>query len=235
MSIIVQQTQTTSYTNLVSAVYALTKRPDLVNETANAIVAATLFCHHSDFYYKDLVEVAAEFQSLAYLQQIPLSFFSNFRALKYIRKYYPGTGPNNPPAQDQSPNNLPPLYGSYYDPGPNLPDGRFFTIITPDSVLDPYHINKVDVAYIAGQTIQIRSADYIQYALCGYYAHPVTSISAQTTNSWVANEFPYAIVFKAASIIFKTIGFDEQNAQYQQLVAEQIQELQASNVQVEGY
>lgn len=219
------------YADLVNGVYALTNRPDLVNETAQAISAATLFAHHSDFYYKDLVEVPAQFNNLAYIQQIPLSFFTNFRALKYIRKYYPGTGPNNPPSQDQSPNNLPPLYGSYYDPGANLPDGRFFTIVTPEAVLDPYFINKVDVAYIAGQTVQIRSADYFQYALCGYYAHP----NVVAYSSWIANEYPYAIIFKAASIVFKTIGFDEQNAQYQQLVAEQIAQVQASNIQVEGY
>ena len=223
------------YTDLVTAVQQLTNRPDLVNETAQAISAATLFAHHSDFYYKDLVEVPAQFQQLAYIQQIPLSFFTNFRALKYLRKYYPGTGPNNPPAQDQSPNNLPPLYGSYYDPGPNLPDGRFFKILTPDDMLDRYFINRVDVAYIAGQTIQIRSADYFQYALCGYYAHPQLGTTNVSYQSWIANEFPYAIVFKAASIVFKTIGFDEQNAQYQQLVAEQIQELQNSNILVEGY
>lgn len=220
-----------AYADLVNGVYALTNRPDLVNETAQAISAATLFAHHSDFYYKDLVEVPAQFNNLAYIQQIPLSFFTNFRALKYIRKYYPGTGPNNPPSQDQSPNNLPPLYGSYYDPGANLPDGRFFTIVTPEAVLDPYFINKVDVAYIAGQTVQIRSADYFQYALCGYYAHPNVVAYA----SWIADEYPYAIIFKAASIVFKTIGFDEQNAQYQQLVAEQIAQVQASNIQVEGY
>jgi len=221
------------FPTLVSNVYTLTNRPDRVNETSAAVQAAILWAHHSDFYYKDLVEVAAQFQALAYLQQIPLSFFTNFRALKYIRKYYPGTGPNNPPAQDQSPNNLPPLYGTYYDPGANLPDGRFFKIITPEEVLDSYQINKIDVAYIAGQTIQIRSADYFQYALCGYYAHP--TVSGGVTNSWIANEHPWAIIYKAASIVFKTIGFDEQNAQYQQLCAEEIGMLQQSNIQAVGY
>lgn len=222
-----------NYADLVAAVYDLTDRPDRVNETAQAIAAATLRAHHSDYYYKDLVEVPAQFASLAYLQQIPLSFFSRFRSLKYIRKYYPGTGPNNPPTQDQSPSNLPPLYGTYYDPGANLPDGRFFKILTPDNVLDSYYINKVDVAYIAGQTIQIRSADYFQYALTGYYQHP--DITQDTYSSWIANENPYCIVYAAAAIVFKTIGYDEQNAQYNQLMQEEIIMLQMSNVQAEGY
>ena len=221
------------FSDLVNNVYTLTNRPDRIAETAAAVQAAILWAHHSDFYYKDLVEVPVQFQSASYIQQIPLSFFNNFRALKYIRKYYPGTGPNNPPAQDQSPSNLPPLYGTYYDPGANLPDGRFFKILTPGEILDSYFINKIDVAYIAGQTIQIRSGDYFQYALCGYYAHP--SVAGGVTNSWIANEHPWCIIFKAASIVFKTIGYDEQNAQYQQLLMEEIAQLQGSNIQAEGY
>jgi hypothetical protein len=216
------------YSDLINAVYALTNRPDRVTETANAVQAATLWAHHSDFYYKDLVEVPATFQTLAYLQQIPLSFFSQFRALKYIRKYYPGTSWNNPPAQDQSPNNLPPLYGMYYDPGPNLPDGRFFKIITPEETLDSYFINKIDVGYIAGQIVQLRSGDQFQYALCGYYAHPNVTPTGYT--SWIAQEFPWVIAYKAASVVFKTIGYDEQNQQYQQLCQEEVAMLQASNI-----
>ena len=221
------------YSDLVNAVYALTNRPDRVSETANAISAATLWAHHSDYYYKDLVEVSAEFTAQNYTQQIPLSFFPNFRSLKYIRKYYPGTGPNNPPSQDQSPSNLPPLYGMYYDPGANLPDGRFFKIVTPEEILDSYNINKVDIAYIAGQTIQLRSGDYFQYALCGYYTHPI--VVASSYNSLIAQEFPYAIIYKATSIVFKTIGFDEENAQYQQLCMDEIAQLQASNILAVGY
>jgi hypothetical protein len=233
MSIVIQQSQQTSFANLINDVYTLTNRPDRVAETALAVQGAILWAHHTDYYYKDLVEAPIEFQGLAYLQQVPLAQFPNFRSLKYIRKYYPGTGPNNPPTQDQSPNNLPPLYGMYYDPGANLPDGRFFKIITPEEVLDSYHVNKIDVAYIAGQTIQIRSGDYFQYCLCGYYAHP--TVANSQTNSWIANEFPLAIVYKAASVVFKTIGFDEQNQQYQQLAIEEASMIQMSNIQVEGY
>lgn len=222
------------FTDLVNNVYTLTNRPDRVNETTLAVAAAILFCHHTDYYYKDLVEMPITFPNLTYLQAIPLQTFPNFRSLKYIRKYYPGTGPNNPPNQDQSPNNLPPLYGMYYDPGANLPDGRFFEIITPDNVVDSYHINKIDVAYVAGQTIQIRSGDYFQYLLCGFYAHPSIDTVNKITNSWIATENPYAIIYKAAATVFKTIGFDEQNATYQALMQEEIATLQASNILATG-
>lgn len=222
-----------NYSDLVAAVYTLTNRPDLVNETATAIKAATLRAHHSDFYYKDIVEVAANFTNLTYLQQIPLGFFSSFRALKYIRKYYPGATINNPPPQDQNPNNFPPLFGSYYTPGANLPDGRFFEIITPEEVLNSYGVNKIDVAYLAGQTIQIRSGDAFQYVLCGYYQHP--NVTPDGYSSWVANENPYAIIYAATAIVFKTIGYDEQNQMYSGLMAEEIAMLQMSNIQAVGY
>jgi hypothetical protein len=221
------------YADIVNAVYALTNRPDRINETAQAISAATLRAHHSDFYYKDIVEVPLQFQTLAYLQQLPLSTLTNFRALKYLRKYYPGTSPANPPSQDQSPNNLPPLYGMYYDPGANLPDGRFFNILTPEETLDSYQINKIDIAYIAGQIIQMRSGDYFQNALCGYYAHP--NVTQAGWNSWIGVEHPYAIVYAATAIVFKTIGFDEQNALYQQLWQDEINILQQSQIQAVGY
>jgi hypothetical protein len=221
-----------AFADIVNTVYTYTNRPDREAETAAAVTAAILWAHHSDYFYKDLVEVPAQFNSLQYLQQIPLSFFPQFRALKYVRKYYPGTGPNNPPAQDQSPNNLPPLYGMFYDPGANLPDGRFFNILTPDNVLDPYHINKIDVAYIAGQTLQIRSGDYFQYALCGYYAHPLAT--AANCNSWIVNEFPDCLGFRAAEIVFKAIGYDEQAQFYQSLAAETLAQVVMSNIVAEG-
>lgn len=220
------------YNDLVSNVYTLTNRPDLVAETATAVAAATLRAHHFDFFYKDLVEQALTFNVLQFWQHIPLSTFPNFRALKYIRKFYPGTGPFNPPAQDNSPSNLPPLYGTYYDPGANLPDGRFFKIITPEEVLDAYFINKIDVAYVAGQTINCRSGDNFQNALVGYYAHP--NILPATYNSWIAVEHPYAIIFAAAAIVFKTIGYDEQNQQYQQLMQDELMMVQMSNITAIG-
>lgn len=221
------------YSDLVAAVYTLTNRPDLVNETAQAVAAATLRAHHVDFFYKDLVELPIQFASLCYSQQIPLSLFPLYRSIKYLRKYYPCTGPNQQPIQDQSPSNLPPLYGMYYDPGANLPDGLFLKIISPDNVLDSYAINKIDVAYFAGQTIQIRSGDQIQYALAGYYAHP--NIVPASYNSWVAIENPYAIIYAATAIVFKTIGYDEQNQQYQSLMQSEYDMLTMSNIQPEGY
>lgn len=217
-----------NYSDLVNEVYTLTNRPDLVNETASAVKSATLRAHHVDYFYKDIVEMSYQFPVLQFWQQLQLSQLPGFRSLKYLRKFYPGTSPQNPPQQDGSPNNLPPLYGGYYAPGANLPDGRFFEIITPEEVLDSYGINRIDIAYIGGQTINLRSGDTFQTLLTGYYAHP--SIIPANWNSWISAEFPYAIVFAAAATVFKTIGYDEQNQQYQALMQSEYEMLQMSNV-----
>lgn len=221
-----------NYSDLVNEVYTLTNRPDLVNETATAVKSATLRAHHVDYFYKDIVEMSYQFPVLQFWQKLQLSSLPNYRALKYLRKFYPGTSPQNPPQQDGSPNNLPPLYGGYYEPGANLPDGRFFDIITPEEVLDSYGINRIDIAYVGGQTINLRSGDTFQTLLTGYYAHP--SIVPASWNSWIGNEFPYAIVFAAAATVFKTIGYDEQNQQYQALMSSEYEMLQMSNVEQTG-
>lgn len=217
------------FTELCSEVYTLTNRPDLINETQSAVRAATLRAHHLDYFPKDLYENYYAFDSADYYQQMPLSLIPNYRALKYIRKYYPGTSLANPP--DQNPQNLPPLF-PFYNPGANLPDGFFFKIIDPKQVLDSYGINKVDVAYLAGQTLQLRSGDQVQYVLLGAYVHP--DITLTGFNSWIATENPYAIVYDAAAIVFKTIGYDEQYSAYDEMKKMEWTQLQTGNILTEG-
>lgn len=45
-----------SLNSLVSDVYTLTNRPDLVAETALAVKKATLKMHHVDFFARDIWE-----------------------------------------------------------------------------------------------------------------------------------------------------------------------------------
>lgn len=211
-----------NFTDLCNEVYTLTNRPDLVNETQLAVKSATLRAHKIDFFPKDLYENYFSFTSAAYLQQFPTALIPNFRVLKYIRKYYPNAVPSQ-----SFPQNIP-----YYSAGGNLPDGRFFDIIDPTAVLDSYQLNKVDVAYLAGNAIQLRSGDQVQYILVGAYVSP--DITTSGWNSWIANEAPYAIVYDAAAVVFKTIGYDEQNAAYNDLKKMEWTELQTQNILATG-
>ena len=198
----------TTLTALCSDVYELTKRPDLVGETELAVRAATLKAHQSDYYPKDLYETAIRFESESYLQSLDYKqIVPQFRALKYLRKYDPSQG--------------------------NNATGAFLTILSPAELLDSYGINREDVAYLAGSSLEIRSKDLLQYILLGCYVHPVVTSSGYS--SWIAEEHPFFIVFEAARTLFKTIGFDEQAAMYDKLVQEQLILLRMSQITAEGY
>lgn len=193
-----------SFASLVEDVYALTNRPDLVNETALAVRAATLKAHHTDFYYKDLFETGISFTSAEYIQSLPYKdLIPLWRSPKYIRKVDASTNPPTPKT--------------------------FLKLLAAEDALDSYGINKEDVYYIAGTNIQMRSRTQEQFYVIGCYVHP--NVTPEKYNSWVADEHPMAIVYEAVAIIFKTIGFDEQVKVYRDMVNEEIKLLLMSNLE----
>jgi len=195
-----------TFAELLLEVYALTKRPDLVDLTTSAIRSATLRLHSSDFFPADIAETGIMFTSAEYLQQLDYySLFPDFRAIKYIRRT-DSTGTEQ---------------------------GPFFDVIVTEQVLDGYGVNKENVCYLAGQIIQIRSSTPVQYVLFGYYAYP--NIVPATYGSFIAVMQPYAIVYDAAARIFKAIGDTEQFAAYTALALDEKRSVVASNLQAQGY
>jgi hypothetical protein len=191
---------------LIAEVYTLTNRPDLVAQTLSAVRAATLKIHQSDYYYKDLFETGISFTTAAYLQQIEFrNLIPLWRSFKYLRK-------TDITGTEQ---------------------GTLFDIIQPEVVLDSYGVNRANVCYVAGTVIQVRSDTQVQYALLGCYVNP--NITETGYNSWVALDHPYAIVFEAASLVFKMIGDTDQFAAYNQLAGIQMGEVRMSNIQAQGY
>ena len=184
-----------NFAELLAAVYILTVRPDLVGETTLAIQQATLQLHRQDYYSKDLFETGISFptsdytQSLNYRQLIP-----TWRALKYLRKYQTDQSYSQWPIWDLP---LTPL------PAP----GYEIKVIEIEKVLDDYKQERYDVAYLAGEVIQIKSSTQEQYYLLGCYVNPVITPDVNY-NSWIALDHPYAIVYKAASIVAGIIGND---------------------------
>lgn len=180
-----------SFASLVSDVYTLTNRDDLVGETALAVKAATLKAHQSDDYIRDLTEYSIDFGSSDYYQTLDFqAVIPQWRKPRYMRKY------------DGAP-------------------GKLLTYLEPEKVIDNFGADRTDIFYIAGANIQIRSSTQIQYALIGCYLNPI--VVPTNFNSWIANDYPFAIVYEAAAIIFKTIGYDEQVPIYRGMVAEQLQ------------
>jgi hypothetical protein len=192
-------------TELQNEVYTLTNRPDLVAQTLAAVRAATLKAHHSDFFFKDLVETGVVFSTSEYLQQLEYrTIFPLWRAIKYLRKS-DSTGT----------------------------EGPIFTILTPEDVLDSYKIDKTDVLYMAGATVQIKSSTEFQYAMIGYYKQP--DIAVSTYDSWIALDHPYAIIYEAAATVLKMIGKDSGFTSYSQLALLQFAEIKLSNILAQGY
>ncbi len=195
----------TTFADLIADVNSLTNRPDLVNETKLAVRAATLKAHHLDYFYKDLFESGITFFTSEYQQTLAYKdLIPRWRSFKYLRK-------------------------SDIDEY----QGPFLTLITPDSVLDNYSINREDVVYLAGLELKTRTACKTQYFLLGCYVHP--DITEAGYNSWVADEYPLTIIYEAAAIIFKTIGFDEQVAAYRAMVRDEYSILSLNNIVANGY
>ena len=197
----------TTLATLISDVYSLTNRDDLVAETALAVRAATLKMHQSDFYPRDIYETGIDFGASDYTQQLDYKgLIPTWRSLKYLRKYDYTTSPGSA--------------------------GIGFRVITPDQIFDSYHIEVKDVMYLAGSYFNIKSSTSFQYALLGCYVLPVVTDAAYS--SWIADDHPYAIECEAARVIFKMIGYDEQSAAYERLVAEQVAELKMSQILANG-
>ncbi len=196
--------------DLAADVYTLTARPDLVNETALAIKSATLKCHQVDFFDRDLFEVGIQFDTAEYLQTFPYSsLITHWRALKYFRKVDVSVDPPVP-----------------LDPP--------FEIITPDSALDNYSLERQDVVYLAGENYKFKSRTQFQYMLVGCYLNPTVSPDSGYS-SWIADQHPFAIIYDAARIICRAIGKDSEAGEFEKLFREQIGLLIASNVQAKGY
>jgi hypothetical protein len=191
---------------LIAEVYTITNRPDLVAQTLTAVRSATLKLHQSDYYYKDLRETGVSFVSALYVQQLEYRpLFPKWRALKYVRK----------------------------TDAAGTDTGAFLELVVPENVLDNYKQNRNDICYVAGEVIQIRSSTQLQYIILGRYDSP--DITQSGYDSWIALDHPYAIVFEAASTVFKMIGDTDQFAAYTQLAGMQLVELRNSNILAAGY
>jgi hypothetical protein len=181
-----------SFSSIVTDVYSLTNRPDLVNETALAVKAATLKAHQFDDWIKDFQESSIQFSTSDYYQTLDYkSVFPLWRKPRYIR-----------------------ILDSLGTPGAML------EYIVPEKVIDRYGANRTDVFYVAGAEIQIRTLAQQQYYAIGYYSNP--DVTTTGFSSWIANDHPFAIIYEAVAIVFKTIGYDEQVPTYRGMVAEEM-------------
>jgi len=196
-----------TFTELLAEVYSITGREDLVDMTKSAVKAATLKAHQTDFYSKDIYEnsyiLAGGLEFTKSLDYI--SIIPNYRALKYLRVY---DAVASEPAQ-------------------------FFTVLTPEEILDRWGRTRTDVAYVAGRVLELRSSTEFETVLLGAYVNPI--VTEGSYSSWVADLYPYAIVHEAARYVLGTIAMQAESNFQKSLVAEQYAELKINAVTDIGY
>lgn len=192
-----------TFQELVDEVTSITKRPDKVAAIESSVKAATLKAHQSDYYFNDLIEVAVEFDAARYIQTFdPKDVVPRYRQSKYMRIW---EGDINGYAKN------------------------FLEHIQIEAALDNYGYIKTDVFYMAGAFLQIRGTSPVSKVLFGAYQHPLI-VPAASYSSWIANEYPWAIIYEAARVLFLQIGFQEQSASMRSLVQEEFVILGISNV-----
>jgi hypothetical protein len=192
---------------MVQEVYAITKRSDMVTQTDSAIRMATLRAHQLDFWQRDLREEIVDFLTPAYaITWNPKTAYPRFRAVNYIVKVqHPSDEIYGKPLENHSP------IGSY----------------------DSYGIQKQNVWYMAGAAIRLNFSEQVRKVAAGFYQHP--DIAAPAYSSWIADDYPWAIIERAAAKILTQTGNTDLAVSATQRANEQDALLKISNVQDIGY
>jgi hypothetical protein len=92
----------------------------------------------------------------------------------------------------------------------------------------------VDVCYVAGQVIQVKSSTADSFSLIGVYLLPDVS-TAGNYKSWIADEAPMAVVYEAAAQIFGLMENNGAKNYYLGAAADEMLLLKQDNIQAKGY
>lgn len=202
-----------NFNELTAEVLSITKRPDLQTSIENAVRAATIKAHNQDFFYRDLVETGISFAEESHIQNfLPAQIFgNNFRKIKYIRYW---------------------IY-DVTDPTFQGRAGDFLDALDTENSVDAYGYNKTNVYYLAGELIQIRTSMAATHFLTAAYVYP-TVVTPETFKSWIADFFPYAIIYEACRRMFIQIGKTKDAQSMAGMVAEEYIQLKINAVNKPG-
>lgn len=194
-----------TFDEMVQQVIIDTNRPDMTYTTAGgsgeipqAVQFATHLMHTKQgrYFPQDFRESEITFDTPAYFQTLDVSTaFTLFRGLNYIRKL--GTGDLM-----QSNPLLPPLPGYYRA---TSREAVFLRIVDAVQFFDEiYGLENQDICWRAGDTVNLKSSTNMSKVKVGWFTFP--DISIATYNSWIARDYPFAIIYAAESKIFTSIG-----------------------------
>ena len=201
-----------TFDDMVQQVITKTNRPDMTylssggsGEIPQAIQAATLLLHtyEANFFTKDFQESAVTFLVPAqYTQSIDTTTMTRFRAVNYIRKTDQNVYTNN--------GLLPPLQNMAADR-----TKAFLDIVDATDWFDPvYGLERQDIAWQAGDTLNLKSSSPLSTCMMGWYQFPnIGTLANNYTDyvSWIARDFPFAIIYAATSSIYSDTGQQDQS------------------------
>lgn len=201
-----------NFAELKTEVSAIVKRPDLDSLVESSIRAAMLKIHTANFWTRDIQELAVAFTYPNVLTDWnPRDTFERFRKIAYIRIWN----------YDESDSD------NYGMPGPLL------TSTELGDVADYWGFQKEDIYYEAGDLVQIRTRQPLAYSLIGAYRFPKVTVDSVSGDiiSWIATDYPWAIIHEAAASVFRHIGFDSMAAAESQEASIQLTILNMQNTQ----
>lgn len=185
----------TSLAQLKADVLTIVKRPDLLDAIELHTKNAILKAHSADYWLPDLYENSFQFAVAATTYQLDV---------KTLVARWRKT-----------------KYLNVLDPITAEPTKKLTGILV-EKFVDGYSELRDYVFYEAGGYLKIRASGQEQTYGFGCYLYPDTTL---TVPSWIVDQFPFAVQYEAARTLFKSIGYDEQSASMEKLVAEAMAEV----------
>lgn len=199
-----------TYDAIMQSVFDLTRRPDLVAETALAIRKATMKAHLRDFWKSDLTRaiitlpVVTPGGDTSYRYSLDLTDVGNYPFLRKV---------------------------SYIKEHSTTLTGREIQLkqLDHDRLLDSYLVEDINYWAQMAKQVEIRCSKVLNQIAVGYYRYP--DITATIYDSWIAAEFPDLIVEEAVAKIFATIGKDQEAARHASYFEENIHAITMAQIE----
>lgn len=187
--------ETDRYDAMLADIYTLTKRSDLEEESAVALRTATSNAHFCDAFPRDSDVRVVQLANPSFTTQLDLgTLFPRFRGMSQIRALDIGMAP------------------MVFDEANQL------KVIELSDIYDSYGALRSNVAYVAGDKINVRT-------LLASYGFSVSWFKAPATrrteyNSWIADMYPEVILYWAAAIVLDTSGNEEKAKKYMNMTTQ---------------
>lgn len=181
------------FDDMVNDIITLTARPDLADETALALRTATNNAHFSDGYPRDLVTQSVQLPNASYQTTLNIpTLFPKFRGLSQLK----GLDVNYSVLADGETSRI--------------------EVVELNDIYDDYNVIKNNIAYVAGESINIRSLTNTYGFLVEWFKAPETK--RDNYNSWIAQLYPDVILYWAASLVLDTNGNEEKATKFMKQV-----------------